>query len=418
MTSPFAPSAGGSGNSSYASPIGLDRLVRKEVSLGAIRELTWPEEHIGLRTVAPFLEVETDDVIFEYLKGGLQDGLGPARAEDAEAELSQKDELVYGSGRAAVIDWALKDKYTASDVTRYRDDLLLAQLAQGSESGLALNSPFRSVENFNARVARHDAARRRKLDNRIEWMIMSQAIETGGIAYNDGRIKFTVNYGRPAGQHNQPISALNAAIAAGPNGRWNGGTDHDPIGDIQAISDYMWDTYGVRPRRAITSQKVLNTMWLSSRFTALSGLVVGGTPSSPIDLRYLMPNFDQQAAIDIVQRATGVVFEAYDSVYWTRPVGSTTRTKNRFTSESKIFFLPDMGDLGEIDDTEIGFAKTLTAPHPEGNWSPGYYEWEQETRDPWMTVRGSGIKAFPIFPYMEYTYTADAFTNKDGSTVG
>jgi hypothetical protein len=24
-----------------------------------------------------------------------------------------------------------------------------------------------------------------------------------------------------------------------------------------------------------------------------------------------------------------------------------------------------------------------------------------------MHVRGSGVKAFPVFPYMEYTYTLD-----------
>jgi hypothetical protein len=74
-----------------------------------------------------------------------------------------------------------------------------------------------------------------------------------------------------------------------------------------------------------------------------------------------------------------------------------------------MFFLPGPGDLGDIDDTEIGFAKTLTSPHPEGNWTSGYYEWEDETRDPWMRVRGSGIKAFPVFPYMEYTYSLSLF---------
>jgi hypothetical protein len=154
-------------------------------------------------------------------------------------------------------------------------------------------------------------------------------------------------------------------------------------------------------------------MWASSRFVAAaSGVVVGGTPSSPIDVRYLAPGFDQQAAIAAVERATGINFTVYDSVYWTRPVGSQTRTMNRFTTESKIFFLPGEGDLGEIDATEIGFAKTLTSPHPEGNWSSGFYEWEDETRDPWMHVRGSGIKAFPVFPYMEYTYSADVTVNK------
>ena len=72
-----------------------------------------------------------------------------------------------------------------------------------------------------------------------------------------------------------------------------------------------------------------------------------------------------------------------------------------------MILFPSTGDLGEIDDTQIGFAKTLTAPHPEGNWSSGFYEWEDETRDPWMHVKGSGVKAFPVFPYMEYTYSFD-----------
>ncbi len=422
MTSPVfsglagsAASGGAGGTSHFASPVGLDRLVRKEVSLGAIRERQFPEDHIGVTRIAPFLSVDSDDVIFDYIKGGLQDGLAPARAEDAEAELAQKDELTYGSGRAAIIDWSLKDKYTASDVTRYRDDLILARLAAGAERGLQLGAPFRNIEMFNARVARHDALRRRKLDNRLEWMVM-QAMETGGIAYNDGKIKFTVNFGRPGGQHNQPISAKNPSIT-GANGRWNRDSSHDPIGDLLGARQFMYDTHGVWLNRAITSQKNLNYMWLSSRFTALSGLVVGGTPSSPIDMRYIMPGFDQQAAIEAVQRATGITFDVYDSVYWTRPVGSQTRTMNRFTTESKIILYPEEGSLGEVDDTDIGFAKTLTAPHPEGNWQSGFYEWEDETRDPWMHVRGTGIKAFPVFPYMEYTYSMDVTVNKDGSTT-
>lgn len=372
-----------------------DRLVRKEVSLGVIREKQPPQGHIGLAQIAPFLDVDTDDVIFDYLKGGLQDGLAPARAEDAESELSQKDELTYGQGRASVIDWSLKDRYSASDVTRFREDLLLKQAAEGISSQLSYNFAGRTAEDFQKRLARHDTMRRRKLDNRLEWLIMT-ALETGSIGYNDGKIKFTVNYGRPGNQQDQ----------APASGLWSAGVDFDPIGDINSMNDWMFDTYGVRLRKAITSQKVLNTIWRSNRFQALSGLVVGGAPSAPIDLNYLMPGWGQERAIEIVQGATGVTFQApYDSVYRTRPVGSQVWTNNRFTSDNKIFFLPEDSELGEIDDTEIGFAKTLTAPHPEGNWSSGYYEWEDSTKDPWGHVRGSGVKAFPVFPYLEYSYT-------------
>jgi len=379
------------GLSDFASPIGQDRLIRKEVQLGFVRDIEPPQTHIGLQ-FAPFLEVAADDVIFQYLTGA-SDGLAPARAEDAEAELAQKDDLLYGQGRAAVIDWSLKDLYTASDVTRYREAVFLSQQLQGVDTGsLPLNFVGRTAEDFEKRIARHDALRRRKLDNRIEWMIM-QAIENGTIIYNDGKIKFTVNYGRPAGQLNQ----------APTSGLWNT-TTFDPIGDINTMNDTMFNTYGVRLKRGITSRRVLNAMWKSDRFVARTGLVVasGGTK---IDPNYLIDGWGPDAAQAVVERATGVTLQVYDSVYRTRPIGSGTWTNNRFTSDNKIYFLPDPADLGEIDDTDIGFAKTLTAPHPEGNWSSGYYEWEDEKRDPWQHTRGSGIKAFPVFPYMEYTYT-------------
>lgn len=392
MTQPLAVPAGGP--SHFASPIGLDRLVRKEVSLGAIREKLPPMGHIGISQIAPFLDVQSDDVIFDYIKGGFQDGLAPARAEDSEAELSQKDSLTYGQGRAAVIDWSLKDRYTASDVTRYREAVRAAQLLEGqSQVPISLSWSGRMAEEFSAKIARDDAARRRKLDNRLEWLIMS-AIQTGAIVYNDGKIKFTVNYGRPANQHEQ----------APASGLYNT-TSFDPIGDFLAMNEFMYNTHGIRLRRAITSEKVFNTFWKSDRFIAMSGLVVGGTPSSPIDINYITRGWSPQAAVDVITQATGIKFQIYDSVYRTRSVGSTTTTNVRFLADDRIYFLPEESELSEIDDTQIGFAKTLTSPHPEGNWSSGFYEWEAEERDPWQQVRGTGIKAFPVFPYMQYTYT-------------
>lgn len=380
-------------------PTGIDRLVRKEVSLGAIREMQPSEDKIGLQ-IAPWLDVATDDVIFEYIKGGLQEGLAPARAEDAEAELAQKDDLYFGAGRAALIDWSLKDKYTASDVTRYREDLFIQQQLEGTVSaanGMQLNFTGSHVRDFQARIARHDALRKRKLDNRVEWLIMT-ALETGAITYNDGKIKFTVNYGRPADQHNQ----------VPPGGLWNL-TTADPIGDLLAAQQLMFDRYGVRPTRGILSRKIVNNLWKSERFLAAVGMpVIGGTPNVPLDPNYLgLAGYTPEGALRVVEQATGISFTIYDAVYRTRAIGSTTFVNNRFTSDDKVILLPTEGELGEIDDTEIGFAKTLTSPHPEGNWTSGFYEWEDEKKDPWLHVRGSGVKAFPVFPYMEYTFSYD-----------
>ena len=83
-----------------------DRLVRKESALGFIREIQPPTQHLGLQLV-PFMDVPTDEVIFNYLTG-MTDGLAPARAEDAESELAQKDDLYASTGRASLIDWALR----------------------------------------------------------------------------------------------------------------------------------------------------------------------------------------------------------------------------------------------------------------------------------------------------------------------
>ena len=370
----------------------LDRLVRKEVALATVRAIEPPQGHIGL-SIVPFKSVPTDDVIFDYAKPTVS-GLAPARAEDAESELAQKDTIFGGVGRAAVLDWAQKDHYTASDVSRYRETALIEARTSGVN---ALNLPLTvgsQLEDMRAKFARDDAARRRRIDNRIEWLIMT-ALSTGGIAYNDDKINFTVDFGRPPGRHDQ----------APAGGLWTLGTS-DPIGDVLSVKEFMEETHGISITRAITSQKVINNMINSDRFVARTGLVVGGTPSSPIDLNYVLPGWNPAAALAVVENATGVQLTPYDSVYRTRPIGSTTTTNNRFLPQNKIVFLPNPAQLDDLEHGDgLGFGKTLTSPHPEGNWQPGFYEWERETEDPWGTDRGTGIKAFPVFPMMQYSFT-------------
>jgi len=368
-----------------------DRLVRKEVALGTIREFLLPSTQIGLTDIAPFLEVASDDVIFDYTRG-LTDGLAPARAEDAESELAQKDLIFGGVGRASVLDWALKDHYTASDVMNYREALMIA--ATLGINNINVYAPITiagTINEFANKIARDDVLRRRKIDNRLEWMIMT-ALETSKIAYNDGRIQFAVDYGRPANQTDQ----------APAGGLWNL-TTSDPIGAIVGIQNFMYDTYGIHMTRAIAGRKVLLALMNSDRFAARAGFT-GATGGTTVDPRYQIDGWGPLAAMTVVERQTGITFTQYDAVYRTRPVGSTTITSNRFLSSKKVFLLPDPEDVDALDNA-IGFGRTLTSPHPEGLWQPGYYEWEEETRDPWGQNRGTGIKAFPVFPHMDWTYT-------------
>lgn len=367
--------------------LSLDRLVRKEVALGQIREIPPPMQHVGLTSIAPFLSVQSDDVIFQYVTPDV-DGLAPARAEDAESELAQKDDT-FGTGRASLVDWAIKDHYDPSDVSRYREFLRLAELSGGQSFPLTVGT---MTEDFQSLLSRDAAKRRRKLDNRIEWLIW-QALEAGVIAYNDGTIKFSVDFGRPGAQ-------TNAATATGPGTLWSS-VNSDPINDLLVAQQYMLDTYTVRMTRGYMSSRVLRNILNSTKFTARSGLA----PGTGIDPRYLIDGWGFEAARAVVERATGISFQIYDSVYRTRPIASTTVTNNRFFSDNKVILLPDAADVAEIDDTQIGFAKTLTSPHPEGGWTSGYYEWEKGDVDPWGQDRGTGVKAFPVFPHLDLTYS-------------
>ena len=250
--SALAGAAPQNGPSQYASAIGQDRIVRKEVSLGIIRDRTPPQDHIGL-TIAPFLDVATDDVVFSYL-GGLADGLAPARSEQAEAELAQKDENASGQGRASVIDWSLKDHYNASDVNKARQ---LADVVAELNAGNLPMFITSATADWQGKITRDRNLRLKKLDNRMEWLIMN-ALSSGTIVYDDGKIKFTVDYGRPATQ--QAGNAANDVPTKYRTGIVNGlvdfsGTTFDPIGFFTGVSTFMFDTYGVHMDRVIGSKR-------------------------------------------------------------------------------------------------------------------------------------------------------------------
>lgn len=374
--------------------IGQDRLVRKEVALGAIREIEPPQDHIGLAQIAPWKEVGTDEVVFDYLKG-LTDGLAPARAEDAESELARKDDMAYGQGRASVIDWAEKDHYTASDVQRYREYQAIREAIEAGNLPLTTLGGTQAGD-LSSKIARDDAMRRRKLDNRLEWLIMT-GLSTGAISYNDGKIRFSVDYGRPAAQQAQ----------APASGTYSGDT-HDPVNDIVEVNQTMYDLYGLEMTRAICSKKFLFRAAQAAKFGLRAGIVsdgAGGVTTG--DPRYLIDGYGTEYATELLRRQTGIEFITYDSVYRTRAYGSKNIVNNRFMAQNRVIFLPDESALSEFDDTEIGFAKTLTSPHPEGNWSPGFYEWERTTVDPWGVDRGTGVKAFPVFLHLDKTFTWD-----------
>lgn len=374
------------GGNSFAAGASLDQLVRQEQHLGYIRELTPPEEHIGLQ-FAPFMDVATDDVVIDYINS-TGSGLAPAVAQDAESDLFQDTEDITGQMRASLIDWRLKSVYTSSDVMTYRDMKATAENLNGQ--GAALPLYVNSVlDGFNTKVARDTARRKLWLDNRIEWLILT-AIQSGKIVYNDGKIKFTVDFKRPANQHQvKPLSGTYASDT------------HDPIGDINAVVEWGFNTLGVVFNRAICSRKFLNTLYKSAKFGPRTGFPAGAN----VDPNYVLDGWGPQVATDIVQRETGVQFIVNDNIFRARNMQTGVVTNTRYIPEDEVIFLPSEESIALVDGTGIGFAKTLTSPHPMGNFTSGFYTWEAEQTDPWQHVIGSGIKAFPVFPFMNKTFS-------------
>jgi len=348
-----------------------DQLVRKEVAVGVARDLPLDRNYIWNR-FAPMMTVGADDITFQVAKPQ-NEGMVPARAEDAESELAQKDDY-FSTGRASIVDWAVKDSYSSSDVTRHREFSRLAELAGGTSFPLTVGL---EIGNFNAMVARDAIERRRKIERRLEWLTMNQALSTGAISYNDGKMIWTDSFGRPVNQHNQ-------ATPSGVN--WDvGDGSHDPIGDFHAVVEFMEDTHDVTMASVILSRKAIRRMADSLKFYPRSGLA---TPAGAVstDINYLISNFDPSVARSIVEQATGLNVIEYEAKWNSRPIGSTTNTRNRFVPENQAIFIVDMASAGELIGTEIGFGKTLTSPHAENGFQSGFYAWEQSGVDPWMTA--------------------------------
>lgn len=373
-----------------ASPIGVDRLIRAETALGLIREIVPPQDHMGL-SIAPFYDVPTDEAIFGYMNGS-STGLAPAIAEDSTSETFQQDEGFAGEGRVNLIDWRLRSSYTASQINHYRELKSVADsLKVSGNLPLTISSP---LNQFQDKLARDRVERRRRLDNRIESLIMG-SLDKGKAEYNDGKIKYEVDWQRPADQHDQAPASGSYAT-----------TEHDPINDALKVIEFMDDEYAITPKRMIAHPKFFNTFFRSSKFMASAGF----KPSDGMtqaDLPYVWEGFGPGAALEIFKRITGIEPVPYSTAYRTlTPFDKGAQMqKVPFLDPNTVIFLPDEADIAGYDDSPLGFAKTLTSPHPMGNWSTGFYEFEYGGTDPWNHTVGDGIKCFPVFPHMELTYT-------------
>lgn len=370
----------------FAANMPLNQIVAQDINLGIIRDLVPPQDHIGL-SIAPWQNVAGDEVIWNYVKD-FGAGMAPARAEDSEARLTSTQEFWGDQGRASIIDWSHKSHYTASQVSRYREAMAVIE-AMNKTGKFPLTVQSIATE-FDARVTRDTIRRRTMLDNRINWLI-TQALDLGYIAYNDGKIIFNVNFQRPAAYQDQ----------APASGTYLSNT-HDPINDLLKVKEKMHTEKGVTLTDAWCDQYYLNSLYKSKKFGILTGFAPGTLDDE--DMPYALKGWGPKAAIETVEAETGIRFHQTDSVMRSFAKGSNVASNVPYIRRGSVILLPDMELINQLDDTGLGFARTLSSPHPMGNWAPGFYSWEAQTNDPWGRDVGSGVKAFPIFPHLDKSY--------------
>lgn len=382
------PGVAGTGSSAGASQFGYavehDRVVRKEVNLGVVREMHPPEDLL-YPTIAPMMEVPTDDFVFDRVKPHFSGGMVPARAQNAESELAQHDFRAGGQGRGSLMDWAHKDFYDATDVYNYRS--AQDMIAQLQASNMDIPTTLRgSAMDLAGKMARDQADRVSRIHRRFEHIVMT-SLHTGTYGYNDGRIVFSTPWDQPADQRNvTPKSGTYAADT------------HDPIGDFLDIQEKAFERYGITLDRVIGSRKAFNTFFRTKMFIPRTGF----SPNDGVgmeSMNYLMNGWGPQAGLDFVMQQVGMTPIIYDSVY--RDAGQVVR----YLPEGTLIFLPSEASISQFDSTAIGFAKTCTSPHAEGGFQSGMYEWETSQKDPWQLVSGTGIKAYPIMNHMECVYS-------------
>ena len=159
------------------------------------------------------------------------------------------------------------------------------------------------LQDWNSQVARDRALRRRKLDNRREWLIMN-GLSDDQIVYNDGKIKFTVPYTRPVTQQ-AGNAGFDLPAADIVDGTWNlTDTTFDPIRFFTELSEWFFETYGVRLGSAIGSRHIFNRFWVSEKFSQRAGLgaayAADGTAGPP-DLLYATTGWSPGAARAVVE---------------------------------------------------------------------------------------------------------------------
>lgn len=306
-----------------------------------------------------FPEVKRDSLEFDQIKGaGRVPVIASVHAFDTEAEIGSRE-----ASRQALELALIKRKLQMKE----KDIVKLENPRTPAEQQYLMSQVFNDVDVLTAGVRA-----------RVELMRI-EAVSNGTVTLNENNLSATINYGVPS-NHKEILSGTDV---------WTD-PDSDPITQMQD----WYTTLGTKPRRVLTSSKVLAALLRNPK-------VIGalfGNSSARIATRLDLNAFMTQLELPTIA--------TYDEVYRKQKADGTYE-QLRYFPENKFVMIPD-GALGETiygptaeeirlaRDPQIDISKV-------GNVLAMVYE---EGKDPVSTWTKAVATALPSFPAADEVFQA------------
>jgi len=326
--------------------------------------------HIG-EGILPYVPVATEKTVWDIVETDL--GMAKFAAPDAESPLI--DKLKIEQAAATIASIREKERFIESDLRAMREagelplvkdnpQTLLAALRVEAEQRLR-----RSLNRQKTRVA-----------SRVEWMRW-QALQ-GNITYDDGEIKFAIDYGIPS---------ANQVTLSGTQ-LWSDTTNADPLKNINDwIDTFIENRKGLSLTRMYCSRKILGYMAQNAKIRSLlkyNSRVDPAAFGSPKQAKNLILNMTDMIEVHV-----------FDSFYEATPGA----TGSRFLPQNRIILLPPALVDGEV------LGDVADGPHAHNDYHPGYYTWTEKKKDPYTVFVGVGRECFPRIYHPDWIFIADVY---------
>lgn len=321
--------------------------------------------YIGNRTYAPLLgealfpEVKRESLEFDQIKGARRlPVVASVHAFDTEAEIGSRE-----ASKQALELALIKRKLPM----REKDIIALENPRNSAEQQYLMREVFNDIDVLVQGVKA-----------RAEVMRI-EAVANGTVTLNENGLNAVINYGVPS-NHKQILSGTDVWTDPGS----------DPITQMQD----WYSTLGTKPRRVMTSNKVLMALL---RHPKVIGALFGNN-SARVATRLDLNAFLQQLELPTIA--------TYDEVYRKQKADGTYE-QLRYFPENKFVMMPD-GQLGETiygpTAEEIRLARDPQIDVTKvGNVLAMVYE---DGKDPVRTWTKAVATALPSFPAADEVFQA------------